>query len=75
MALHQLGLSPGQFGQVLGLEDSESGIVAIRAAGIALAVAVPFAQTLGHDLSAAARACPGGLPELMFEHKFFLKTD
>ncbi len=72
IALHRLGLRPDQFGMVLGLEDSESGIIAQRAAGIGLTVAVPFAQTRGHRFKAAARVCEGGLPEVMFEEGFFL---
>ena len=57
IALHRLGLRPDQFPMVLGLEDSESGIIAQRAAGIGLTVAVPFAQTRGHRFEAAARVC------------------
>jgi beta-phosphoglucomutase-like phosphatase (HAD superfamily) len=72
IALHRLGLSPDDFDAVLGLEDSESGLIAIRGAGIGLAVAVPFAQTRGHDLAAAAKINHGGLPELMFEDHFCL---
>ncbi len=72
LALHRLGIPPERFDRVLGLEDSESGVTGIRAAGIGLAVAVPFDQTLGHDLRAATRICPGGLPEVMFEQRFFL---
>ncbi len=73
LALHRLGIGPEDFDKVLGLEDSESGITGIRAAGINMAVAVPFAQTLGHDLSRAAKLCPGGLPQVMFEERFFVK--
>ncbi|MEN6626683.1 MAG: hypothetical protein ABFD69_10700 [Candidatus Sumerlaeia bacterium] len=72
MALHRLGIGTERFGHVLGLEDSESGVIGIRAAGIGLAVAVPFDQTLGHDLSAATKLCPGGLPQVMFEERFFI---
>jgi len=72
IALHRLGLQPSEFDQVLALEDSESGVIAIRAAGIGLCVAVPFAETTGHDLSAAVRINRGGLPQVMFEDLFFL---
>ncbi|MCE5231298.1 hypothetical protein LLG95_17105 [bacterium] len=72
MALHRLGIGTEKFGRVLGLEDSESGVIGIRASGIGLAVAVPFDQTLGHDLSAATKICPGGLPQVMFEERFFM---
>jgi hypothetical protein len=72
IALHRLGLLPDHFGEVLGLEDSESGVIAIRAAGVGLAVAVPFAQTLGHNLEAAARVNADGLPQVMLEDGFFI---
>lgn len=75
MALHRLGIGVEKFGNVLGLEDSESGVIGIRASGIGLAVAVPFDQTLGHDLSAATKLCPGGLPQVMFEERFFVAMD
>jgi beta-phosphoglucomutase-like phosphatase (HAD superfamily) len=71
-ALHLLGLGHGDFAKVAGFEDSESGAIAIRAAGIGLCVAVPFAETSTHDLSAAAHVCRGGLPEVVLRHGLFL---
>ena len=71
IALHQLGIPVKQFGQVLGFEDSESGTIAIRAAGIGLCVAVPFSDTQHHDLSAAAFVLHGGLPEAMVRYNLF----
>lgn len=72
MALHRLGLAPETFDKVLGLEDSESGVVAIRAAGVGLCVAVPLAQTMGHKLDAAMKISGRGLIELMFDDYFLL---
>lgn len=72
IALHQLGLAPKDFDRVVGFEDSESGLIAIRAAGIPVCCAVPFAETQGHDLSAASLIAHGGLPEVMLKHKVFL---
>ncbi len=74
IALHQLGLVKKDFGKVIGLEDSKSGTVAIRAAGIGLCIAVPFADTQGHDFQAATRVLKGGLPELLLRHNLFLPT-
>ncbi len=73
IALHRIGVSCEQFEFVAGFEDSESGITAIRAAGIGLAVAVPFAQTSGHDLQAASNICEGGLAEVLIKYNCFLK--
>lgn len=63
IALNQLGISPEDFPNVAGFEDSESGTIAIRAAGIGLCIAVPFSDTQHHNLDAAAFINTGGLPE------------
>jgi len=74
IALHQLGIPKENFDQVIGFEDSESGTIAIRAAGIGLSCAVPFADTSGHDLSAAVFILDNGLPEAILKHNLFLKA-
>ncbi len=73
MAMHEIGLYPEDFGKAVGFEDSESGTIAIRAAGIRVCCALPFHMTTGHHFAAATRVCPGGLPEVMLKHGLFLK--
>lgn len=72
IALHKTGLMPVDFDKVIGFEDSQSGTVAIRAAGIGCCIAVPFAQTLSHDLSAATHILPGGVPEAIIDYELFV---
>ena len=72
IALHQAGLLPEDFDKTIGFEDSQSGTVAIRAAGIGCCIAVPFAQTADHNLEAAVHVLPGGIPQALFEHNMFL---
>jgi len=72
IALHGLHISKNDFINVIGLEDSESGTFAIRAAGIGCCVAVPFAQTSSHNFEAASLISKGGLPELILTHNLFL---
>ncbi len=72
IALNLLGISPDEFKFVAGFEDSESGTIAIRAAGIGLCVAVPFSDTQHHDLSAAAFINKGGLPETILSNLCFI---
>ncbi len=72
IALQTLGLGHDDFPCVIGFEDSESGVTAIRAAGVGLSVAVPFADTEGHNLDAAARIMPGQLPEVLLGENCFL---
>jgi len=72
LALHQLGIDKNDFDKVIGFEDSESGTIAIRAAGIGLCVAVPFAETQGHQLDYASHILHGGLSEAMLRHYLFL---
>jgi len=73
IALHKLSISTSDFDKVIGFEDSESGTIAIRAAGIGRCMAVPFAQTAGHNLDAAAFILNGGLPEVILKHNLFIK--
>ncbi|MBW7864018.1 MAG: HAD family phosphatase [Candidatus Hydrogenedentes bacterium] len=73
MAMHELGVYPEDFDCVAGFEDSDSGTIAIRAAGIALSCALPFAMTTGHQFRAATQVCPGGLPQVLLEHGLFLE--
>ncbi|MBK9291846.1 MAG: HAD family phosphatase [Bacteroidetes bacterium] len=72
IALHKAGLLPSDFDNVVGFEDSQSGTVAIRAAGIGCCVAVPFAQTKGHNFEAATHIAIGGIPQVILEHNLFL---
>lgn len=72
IALHTLGVPPERFHRVAGFEDSESGTIAIRAAGIPLCCALPFAMTEKHGFEAATQVCPGGMPEVMLLKHFFL---
>lgn len=72
LALGRLGLHPDEFGDVVGFEDSESGTIAIRAAGIPVACALPFHMTTGHIFQAATHTCPGGLPQVILEKQCFL---
>ncbi len=75
IALHELGVYPEDFDRVAGFEDSESGTIAIRAAGIGLSCALPFAMTRGHRFQAATQVCPGGLPQVMLEKRLFLNGE
>jgi hypothetical protein len=72
LALHRLAVPTEKFDEVIGFEDSESGNLAIRAAGVGMAVAVPFAQTAGHNLNSASYIAKGGIPEVIFKKHLFL---
>lgn len=72
LALHNLGINPTDFDKVIGFEDSQSGTVAIRAAGIGCCVAVPFQESSDHNLEAAVHVLTGGIPEALIKHHLFL---
>ncbi len=72
ISLHVLGINPCDFDKVIGFEDSESGTVAIRAAGINMCVAVPFYGTQYHNLQAASYVLKGGLLQSVLEYKLFM---
>ncbi|MGB9663956.1 MAG: hypothetical protein ACPL25_03395 [Ignavibacteria bacterium] len=67
IALHRLGISKEDFSKVIGFEDSQSGTIAIRAAGIGCCIAVPFPQTKDHNLEAASYILWNGLPEFILK--------
>ncbi|MBD3225898.1 MAG: hypothetical protein GF313_14310 [Caldithrix sp.] len=71
LALHQMGVSKSDFDKVIGFEDSESGTVAIRAAGVGLCVALPFSDTRHHRFDAATHVCQGGLPQAILQENLF----
>ncbi|MBD3383303.1 hypothetical protein GF407_00110 [candidate division KSB1 bacterium] len=71
LSLFRLGIEKAEFDRVIGFEDSESGTISIRAAGIGLCVAVPFAETSGHKLDHASFLLHGGMPEaILIKHMF-----
>ena len=72
IALHKLSIPKYHFDKVIGFEDSESGTIAIRAAGIGRAIAVPFSKTEGHNLAAASYISKGGLPEIILKKNVYL---
>ncbi len=73
IALHQLGIKKKDYSRCIGLEDSESGCISIRAAGIGLCVALPSTQSQGHNFSVASYTLQGGLPEFILKNKCMLK--
>ncbi len=71
-ALQMLQIKPADFHTVAGFEDSESGTIALRAAGVGLTVALPFLESANHNFGAASRVVKGGLPEVLLKHRLFL---
>ncbi len=72
IALYEMGVMPEAFDRVAGFEDSESGVIAMRAAGMGICCAVPWPETRSHPFEAASHVAIGGLPEVMLRHKLFL---
>lgn len=75
IALHRLGISTNDFDKVVGFEDSQSGTIAIRAAGVGCCMAVPFPQTQNHNLEAASLVLLNGLPEFILKHKCLINLE
>lgn len=73
IALTRLGISKENFFNVVGFEDSQSGTIAIRSAGIGCCVAVPFPQTKNHNLEAASYILWNGLPEFILKLNCLVK--
>jgi beta-phosphoglucomutase-like phosphatase (HAD superfamily) len=72
IALHGMGIPRDDYNRIVGFEDSESGVIAIRAAGVGCCVALPFAQSAGHDFQAAVHVLRGQFPEVVLNHCCFL---
>lgn len=72
IALRNLDCKPSD--TVLGFEDSEPGILALRAAGISYAVAVPFEHTKGHDVKAAWKVAAAGAKSVLFDDLLYLES-
>jgi hypothetical protein len=72
LALHQMSIPKQDYRHCVGLEDTEPGIIALRAAGIGCAVALPNRDTRRQDYSAATLVIKGGLPDLILMHNLLL---
>jgi FMN phosphatase YigB (HAD superfamily) len=75
IALYRMSIPREDYCRCIGIEDTEPGIIALRAAGIGLAVALPNRDTANQDYSAACHVVHGGLPELILEHNAFVRTE
>lgn len=74
LALAQMAVPPEDYRLCVGLEDTEPGIISLRAAGIGCAVAVPNHDTLRQDYQAATVIVRHGLPEVILSHNCFLQV-
>ncbi len=75
LALQQMSVPKEDYCCCVGLEDTEPGIIALRAAGIGCAVALPNRDTSRQDYSAATMMITGGLPELILIHNLLLTDE
>ena len=71
-ALFQMSIPRAEYPLVVGLEDTEPGIIALRAAGVGCAVALPNHDTRRQDYSAAIDVVRGGLPELILARNLLI---
>ncbi|MGC8861264.1 MAG: hypothetical protein ACP5R5_00655 [Armatimonadota bacterium] len=75
IALYQMSIPKHDYCRCVGIEDTEPGIIALRAAGVGCAVALPNRDTSGQDYRAASRVIRGGLPELILGHNLLLREE
>jgi beta-phosphoglucomutase-like phosphatase (HAD superfamily) len=73
LALHQMSIPKSDYACCVGLEDTEPGIIALRASGIGCAVALPNHDTSRQNYQAAIQVVRGGLPELILARNLLLK--
>jgi len=75
LALQQMSIPKAAYRLCVGLEDTEPGVIATRAAGIGCAIAMPNHDTRHQDYSAATMVLRGGLPELILAHNLLLPVE
>jgi beta-phosphoglucomutase-like phosphatase (HAD superfamily) len=73
LALFQMSVPKADYRYCVGLEDTEPGIISLRAAGVGCAIALPNRDTSRQDYSAAADVIRGGLPELILARNLLLQ--
>lgn len=73
--LNKLEIPKQNLHQILGFEDTESGIIAMRASGIGLSVALPYSKNIPQDLSQAAFVLQGGIPEALLNYNLFITQE
>lgn len=71
-ALSQLAFPQNMFNRILGFENTEQGIIALRASGLGLVAAVPYNRNSRHDFSSAAFILPGGITEAILNYNLFI---
>ncbi len=74
IALYRMAVPKNEYRWCVGIEDTEPGIVSLRAAGFGTAVALPNRDTRGQNYRAATHMVHGGLPELILRHGLFLES-
>jgi len=72
IALYQMSIPKHEYSMCVGVEDTEPGIISLRAAGIGFAVALPNHDTRRQNYYAASHIIKGGLPEMILKHNLFL---
>jgi beta-phosphoglucomutase-like phosphatase (HAD superfamily) len=72
LALYQMSVPKDEYRFCVGLEDTEPGIIALRAAGVGCAVALPNRDTQRQNYAAATEVIRGGLPELILVRNLLL---
>lgn len=75
LALYHMGVPRDAYAQCVAIEDTEPGIIAARAAGFGVAVALPNYDTARQNYEKASRVVHGGLPELILAYRLFLRTE
>jgi len=72
LALYRMSVPKDEYRFCVGLEDTEPGIIALRAAGVGCAVALPNRDTRRQNYAAATEVIRGGLPELILVRNLLL---
>jgi hypothetical protein len=75
IGLYQMSIPKDDYCRCIGLEDTEPGVIALRAAGVGCAVALPNHDTSRQNYEAASHIVKGGLSELIVHHNLYLRHE
>jgi len=72
LAMYQMSIPVDCYRLCMAIEDTEPGIIAARAAGFGISIALPNHDTTRQNYEKASRVLHGGLPELVLDNHLML---
>lgn len=72
IAITRLGFDRSRFNEIIGIENSENGIISLRSSGIGLSLAFPPPKSQSLSFAHSVQILQGGFPELILNHNCYI---